>query len=104
MMACLLSSQNKRLHASTESVTLSYGTMLTLNFKTNAEGGGGRDYAAHKGRQGSSFSPPLHLHLKILEPLKLRDCLSGQLYNYLLGLDFMIFYYVAASVVKNVAK
>ena len=104
MMARLLSSQNKHLCASTESVTLSRGTMLTLNFKTNAEVAGGRDYAARKGRQGNSFSLPLHLSLKILEPLKLRDCLLGQLYNYLLRLDFIIFYYVAANVVKNFAK
>jgi len=75
--------------------------MLTLNFKTNAEDAGGRDYAAHKGRQGSSFSPALHLSLKILKPLKLRDCLLGQPYNYLLRLDFIIFYCVATNVAKK---
>lgn len=104
MMACLLSSQNKHLCAFTESVTVSHGTMPTLNFNTNAEVAGSRDYAAHKHRQGSSFPLPLYLSLKILEPLKLRHCLLGQLYNYLLTLDFIIFYYVAANVVKNLAE
>lgn len=74
--------------------------MLTLNFKTNAEVVGGRDYAAQKGRQRETASLPLHLSLKILDPLKLRDCLLDQLYNYFLRLDFIIFYYVAANVVK----
>lgn len=104
MMVHLLSSQNKHLCAYAESAPLSHGTMLTLHCKTNAEVAGGRDYAAHKRRRGSSFSLSLHLSLKILEPLKLRDCLLGQLHNYLLRLDFIIFYYIAANVVKKVAK
>lgn len=65
-------------------MTFNHGTMLTLNSKTNAEVDGGSDYAAHKSKQGVSL--PLHLALKVLEPLKQRYCFLGHLFNYFLSL------------------